>query len=73
MPNATSNLDGSQDLGLNKVTALDDLGTSVDIHGLTVGLEELRHVEFRSSEDLDLSDVDVVERVDTLSVSNDRS
>jgi len=34
-----------------------------------VGFEELRHVEFRSSENLDLSDVDVVERVDALVVS----
>lgn len=53
-------LDGSQDLWLNKVTALDDLGTGVGINGLSVGLEELRHVEFWCSEDLDLSDVDVV-------------
>lgn len=72
-PSTTSNLDRSQDFWLNKVTALDDLGSSVGINGLTVGFEEFRHVEFRSSENLDLSDVDVVQWVDTLDVSGGSS
>lgn len=59
-------LDGRQDLGLDKVAALDDLGASVGVNGLTVGFEELRHVELWRSDDLDLSDVDIVERVDAL-------
>jgi len=72
-PSITSNLDRSQDFWLNKVTALDDLGSSVGINSLTVGFEEFRHVEFRSSENLDLSDVDVVQWVDTLDVSGGSS
>ena len=36
------------------------------ICGLAVGFEELGHVEFRSLQDLGLSHVDIVQRVDAL-------
>jgi hypothetical protein len=59
-------LDRSENLGLNKVTTLHDLGAGVDVGGLAVGLEQLGHVKLGGLEDLGLADVDVVQGVDAL-------
>ena len=61
-------LDRIQNLGLYKLSTLDDLATGVGIVGLAVGLEEFGHVDFGSSENLGFADVDVVEGVNALFV-----
>ena len=61
-------LDRSENLRLDKVTTLDNLASG-SIGGLSSVSEELGQVELGRLEDLGLSDVDVVERVDTLRVS----
>jgi hypothetical protein len=59
-------LDRSENLGLDKVTTLHDLGAGVGVGGLAVGLEQLGHVKLGGLEDLGLADVDVVQGVDAL-------
>lgn len=61
-------LDRSKNLWLDKVTTLDNLVSSASIGNLSVCLEQLGHVELGSLEDLGLSDVDVVQWVDSLHV-----
>lgn len=78
-------LNRSKNLGLDKVTTLDDLGTSVGliispdillagllsthVSGLAVGLEQFRHVKLWRLQDLGFSNVNVVKGVDALSPS----